>query len=159
MQLAPPPGGLTGHEDNMKNWLTALTIAFGGWLGLSGPAQAEVHDHARLFSAEKVTQANSMIKDIEQKYHRQIAVETFDSLPPEKANAIAGKNKTERNRTFRDWAHERVKATGARGVFILITKNPGHVEIVVDDATRNKEFTSADEQALVERLIGDFREK
>jgi uncharacterized protein len=145
----------------MKNWLTVLTIVLSGWLGLSGPSRAEVHDHARLFSQEKIEQANSMIKDIEQKYHRDVTIETFEQPPSEKFAGLqkAGKNSTARARVFRDWMHERVKATGARGVYILISKNPGHVEVLSDDATSAKDFATAEELALAERFANDFREK
>ena len=51
-----------------------------------GPAQAivpQVYDHGKFFDAETVKKADAQIKRIQDKYKRDVLVETYDVIPPE----------------------------------------------------------------------------
>ena len=101
-------------------------------VALCGTARAEIRDNGRIFSADTITKAKTTIADIEKHHHRRVVVETFAEVPSEKLAAydLLGKDKAARTKFFRDWLRERAKADGATGVFILICKKPGFVEVL-----------------------------
>jgi uncharacterized protein len=146
----------------MNRLLFVLLCATANLLGFAGGAAADVRDNARLFSPETVTEARAIIKDIEAKFKHSVTVETFDSIPDDKKAAFekARKSKTDAARFFQQWAIDRARASGAQGVFILISKTPGHVEVISDRReTKTHNFTAVDAQDLARQLVGDFREK
>ena len=121
---------------------------------MSGAARADIRDNGRIFSADAIAKAKSTITDIEKHYHRRVVVETFAEIPSEKlaAHDLAGKDKAARAKFFRDWLRERAKADGATVVFVLICKQPGHVEVAADAETHKKDFTTEDERELRSQL-------
>src|SRR5262245_2762608 len=124
------------------------------------PARAEIRDHGRVFSDDAISKAKATISDIEKHYHRRIVVETFSEIPGEKLAAydLAGKDKAARAKFFRDWLQDRAKADGATGVFILICKKPGHVEVEAGTETRKKDFSDADAKELRSQFRESFNE-
>lgn len=128
---------------------------------LCGTASAEIRDNGRLFSAEAITKAKATITEIEKRYKRRVVVETFAEIPSDRLAAydMAGKDKAAQAKFFRDWLRDQAKADGATGVFILICKKPGHVEVQSGTETRKKDFTLEDDRELRSHFVDAFREK
>jgi TPM domain len=133
-----------------------LMAAFAG-----ATARADVRDNGRIFSADAIAKAKATISDIEKHYHRRVVVETFAEIPSDKLASydVAGKDKAARAKFFRDWLRDRAKADGATGVFVLICKQPGHIEVEADTETHKKDFTSDDVRELRSQLVEAFQEK
>ncbi len=127
---------------------------------LCATARAEIRDNGRVFSADTISKAKATIADIEKHHHRRVVVETFAEIPSDKLAAydLAGKDKAARTKFFRDWLRERAKADGATGVFILICKKPGFVEVEADEATRKQGFSVNDTKELGAQLRADFEQ-
>jgi uncharacterized membrane protein YgcG len=150
-----------GDEElkTMKNTiLTALALVALPLLALSRPvmaAKAEVVDNAGFFSADAVSQANQKLAEIDQKYGKQMRVETFGTIPDDLRGQYSDANK---RAFFEKWARQRAQAAGIRGVFVLICKDPPSLHVIVGDETRRSgAFAEADR--MTQMLASAFRQK
>ena len=57
------------------------------------------------------------------------------------------------------WAEQRAKDLGVNGVYLLICKEPGRVEVFVDEQTRKKAFPLGERDKLVKKMLEQFRDK
>jgi uncharacterized membrane protein YgcG len=119
-------------------------------------AAAEVVDKAGYFSPDAVAQANDELKKIRQQYGRDFRVETYLTVPSDVQAAYAADQKDE---LYAKWAYQRAKAAGVHGVMVLITKDPGRLQISVGEETRRQAFTVADRDHLRDRLLECFKSK
>jgi uncharacterized membrane protein YgcG len=130
------------------------------WLGLAGTASAvfppPIKDEAKLFSAEAIDKANKKIKEIYSTSKKDLIIETYPSVPEGKTLPDDAKKRGE---FFKEWARARAKESGANGVYVLICKSPGRVQITVDDDTAKKAFRAKDLSALDKKLIEAFKAK
>jgi uncharacterized membrane protein YgcG len=126
---------------------------------LAEPVQAQVKDDAGFFTAPAVSQADQVIKQINQGWNKDVKVETVKGVPADKLEKFKTLDKGERNKFYEDWARARAKGLGVKGVFILIVKQQGHLEIDVDDDTSKKGFAKADRKDLRDLLLDNFKKK
>jgi uncharacterized membrane protein YgcG len=134
-------------------------VLLAAWLGLVGPALAvfppPVKDEGKFFSADALEKANKKIKDIYQKYKKDVVVETIASLSADQAKKLEELGKV---KFFRKFADDRAAELGVNGIYILFSKNPQHYEIVIDRETQKKAFTRANYQKLAETIVKRFKE-
>ena len=109
------------------------------------PSAAGVHDNAGIFGAEAVGKANDAIKQIGDRHHRDLRIETYSQLPDDQRAAFDRQGKA---RFFSEWAAERAHGAGVNGVLILICMSPGHVEVVDAGQGSEKVFTARDRDEL-----------
>src|SRR5262245_54988713 len=79
------PGSLIMFWTRASRGLTATLLL--GLLSLGGRAQAaiaEVRDEAHFFSADAVAHANDSIKEIKQRYKKDLLIETVRQVPEDK---------------------------------------------------------------------------
>src|SRR4051812_11251936 len=110
---------------------TLVYIALVGLLGFAGRAHAltaEVRDEAVFFKPETVTRANEVIKEIKQKYKKDLLVETVRHVPEGERQEATSSDPHVKDRFFVDWADRRARDEGVNGIYVLITREPGHVE-------------------------------
>ncbi|HEV3340771.1 MAG TPA: TPM domain-containing protein [Pirellulales bacterium] len=142
-----------------KRTLAALVL-----LGLLGSASrapaltAEVRDEAGFFKPETVTQANEVIKEVKQRSKKDLLIETVDHATKGKRQEATSHDPDVRARYFADWADERAREEGVNGIYVLITREPGHVEVAVGNHTRAV-FTNKDRHELAQILLSHFRKK
>jgi uncharacterized membrane protein YgcG len=125
------------------------------------PAQAavaEVRDEAHFFSADAVTQASETIKEIKQQYKKDLLIETIRQLPDGKRDEASSSDEKVKGRFFANWAVERARAEGVNGIYVLITREPGHVEVVVGNQTRTV-FPDEERHRLAQVLLTHFKRK
>lgn len=140
-------------------WLLAPAL-LAGLLVFVGPAAAvfppPVRDDGKFFAAEALEKANKKVKQIYEEYGKDVVIETFAAIPAdlEKKYKEVGKKEF-----FADWARTRATALGVHGVYVLICKSPGRIEVEVDKETRKKAFTLGDRDKLVQKIADKFREK
>ena len=120
----------------------------------AGDGDGQIDDAAKFFSAEAVSEANDIVRAIESLYERDVRVETYDEVPDALKDDLA---RDGREKFYDDWLNRRAKALGVRGVFVLITRTPGRVQVGVDKATQRRAFTADDTDALREALVTAFR--
>jgi uncharacterized protein len=130
------------------------------WMGSSARALTpEVKDTAGFFSAAAVEKANREIAEIERKFKRDLLIETFPSVPADKAEQFKALDKRGRDVFFQKWAVERFRNEGVNGVYVLITKNPGHIQVEVGAETQKHAFTVEDGHALRDKMLAAFKQK
>lgn len=119
-------------------------------------ANVEIKDEAGFFSADAVRKAIQEIVAIEQRCGRDFIVETFKEIPAgRKKDASTDK----RAQLFADWARERTGERKVDGVYILVCKDPAHLETGVSGEALARAFTPKDRAKLNELLLKQFREK
>lgn len=118
--------------------------------------EAEVSDGGGFFSREAVSEAADLILSIQSLYERDIRVETYSEVPD---HLKADLERDGHDKFYDDWLNRRAKELGVRGVFILVTRNPGRIQVGVDKATQRSAFTVEDRDRLREMLLAAFRAK
>jgi uncharacterized membrane protein YgcG len=125
-----------------KLWLPLLLGAlFWIWDFDDGTAYADVRDTTGTFSQGAIQQANKVIDEIHQKYGKDVVVEVLPS---------AG------GQSYSQLVTSRAQQAKVNGVYVLVTRNPGHVEVWVhNDAARG--MPAQDRDQLRDRFIAQFR--
>lgn len=129
--------------------IALLTFAMGS------RAQAQVNDQAGFFSADAIKKAEQTIAGIQRRGGRKVVVETFQTLPPELKSSYSNARK---NQFYQSWIEERGKATGS-DIHILAVREPAHLEVGANTATRQRAFTPSDHQATSRAMLERFRAK
>jgi len=119
-------------------------------------ASADVQDNAGFFSEDAVRQANFDLKDIKQKYGKDLLVETLPTLPAEVQSQINAQNK---DKVYAEWAQQRGRDAKLDGVIVLITREPSHLQIGVGNKTQQKAFSLKDRDRLRDQMLTSFRQK
>jgi hypothetical protein len=136
--------------------VVTLACAFRGDASPMSLADAHVFDGGMFFSEEAVSEADDVIRGIRQAFDRDVMVETYAAVPDERKDELA---RDGRDKFYEDWLNRRAKQLGVHGVFVLMTREPGRVQVGVDKATRHRAFTLGDGEALKEILGSAFRAK
>ena len=128
-------------------------------LGTAGArAAGGIQDDGAFFSEFAEVNATGTIKDVATKLHKDIAVQTFAAVPEDvKASVLKG-DKAATNRGFSQWAEQLARAKKVNGVFILLVKQPAHLQVVVGTDTQRQAFTLTDRATLVQRMLAQLRQ-
>jgi hypothetical protein len=116
----------------------------------------QVRDDAGFFSPSAIRQANDIIRQIKTVHNKDFMIETYPGIPPEMQGQYSDQNK---DQFFQEWNTRRAQQLGVNGVYVLITKEPGHVEVGVGKETRQRAFTLADRDRVRDILLRAFRAK
>ena len=68
-----------------------------------------VHDDAGFFSADAVTKADAIIKDIKERHHKDLLIETFPTPPADKEEEAKGDDGKANPSFFAAWALQRAR--------------------------------------------------
>jgi hypothetical protein len=117
-----------------------------------------IKDDAKFFGPEAVQKANDLIKEITRKSGKDLLIETVPAVPADQLAKVKGMSHEERDRFFSDWANQRVKDAVVNGVYILVTKEPAHVQVEVTPQARSV-FDRRTRDQLIQILLTKFREK
>lgn len=140
-----------------RRWAPAVLA---GWLALAGPAAAAVFpppvkDEAKFFSAEALEKANKKIRQLYTDFACDVVVETVPAVP---ADLEAKYKELGRDKFFLEWAGKRAGELGVNGVYVLVCKMPGRVE-VFPHGPRKRLFGAAGREQIVNKMLGPFRDK
>src|SRR5262245_56929738 len=114
---------------------TFLAAGLAGWLTSAASADPNVapviKDDGKFFSDKARAEADKKIREIYGDYGRDFLVETFAEAPDDKAKDVDFKDRTARNRFFKEWARKRMEDTKVNGIYLLICKSPEHLQLEV----------------------------
>src|SRR5262249_42581448 len=134
-----------------------LTTGVGRAEVTTKPGQLIVEDNGKLFSDGGITRAKEeFARGVHSKTGRQVTVETLAMLPAaqkEKHAKIDKKDRSALDRFWADFAKSEAKADNAHGIYILISWDPGHVEILADEEMRRKGFDESKKRELRDILV------
>src|SRR5690349_1774433 len=136
-------------------WVIALLAVL---LGVSRAPAASfgVRDNAHFFSADAVRQAEQSIQQIQQRHHKDLLVETFPAVPDDLSARLAQEGKES---FFAGWTKQRATQQAVNGVYVLIVKDPGHLEVWDGNKTQQHVFPESSAQQLKGQLLAAFRNK
>jgi uncharacterized membrane protein YgcG len=123
---------------------------------VSDRASNGVRDDAHFFSADAIDQAGKVVAQIKQKHQRDLLVETFASIPTDLQDKFETQGK---QKFFEEWSQQRARQQGVQGVYVLICKDPSHLQVAVGNQTAQRLFTTADRDELARTLLQRFRDK
>jgi uncharacterized membrane protein YgcG len=142
-----------------------LTVALSAWLLAAAPAlaalTAEVRDTGGMFKPETIKEANAIIRAIKHDHGQDLLVESYPGIPADKKAEYekVKDNKEKRKHFFAEWARARFRAAEVNGVYILITKDPGYLQIEVGNVTAERAFTMDNRDHLEALMLKDFKAK
>jgi uncharacterized membrane protein YgcG len=118
----------------------------------------EIKDAAKFFSPEAVAKADKEIREIARKYDRDLLIETFSGVPGGQTERVKALSAPEREKFFANWAADRAEEAVVNGVYILVCKEPAHLQVVVTEKAAGV-FNREAKGQLTRTLLKDFREK
>lgn len=128
-----------------------VLLASGAALAASG-----VRDQAHYFSDSAISQAEQIIRQINHRHNKDVLIETLPSVPEELRSELEVKGK---QKFFEDWADQRALQQGANGVYVLICKEPPHLQAAVGSNTAQHLFTTEDRNRLAHGMVDRFKNK
>ncbi len=122
--------------------------------GMAAAAQPEaagprVNDQAGLFSKSAVEQATRKIQDIQRRFNVDIVIDTVASVP----NDMKAQFDANPAIFFRDWAVIRGDDEGAKGIYVLICKEPLYLQIELHPSVSGKAFKNYQRDTLVKKML------
>jgi hypothetical protein len=127
-----------------KNY-RALTMLI-AMLAAGATASADVHDNAKLFSADAVSKADRDIAVMKAKHNKDLNLDTFSAVP---ADQKANLNGQDSSTFFEAWAAQLGKEHNGNGVEILICMDPVQITVLPGKETRERgDFTVADSASV-----------
>jgi len=127
--------------------LLAGSPVFGASLG--------VYDSAKLFSGDAISQAEQIIHQINQKHHKDVRVDTFPEIPSDMRGLYEQQGK---ERFYTGWASQLAKREAVDGILILITREPGHLQVWLGNDTQQRFFSLDDRSQLDAKLATAFKQ-
>ncbi|MHB1077796.1 MAG: hypothetical protein ACYC67_00240 [Prosthecobacter sp.] len=130
-------------------------------LGTAGARAAAggIQDDGAFFSEFAKVNATGTINDVSTRLHKDIAVQTFATVPEDMKATVIHQDKAATNRGFSQWAEQLARAKKVNGVFILLVKQPAHLQVVVGTDTQRQAFTLTDRVTLIQRMLEQLRNK
>lgn len=119
----------------------------------------EIVDSGKFFSEETVKTANAKIAEIEKRRNTEIRIETFATVPEADRLRVNAMDKPERGKYFAKWLHDRAVAERAKGLFLLICREPGHVRISSTASLRDRGFNAAAGDSVTDVIRTGFGQK
>lgn len=126
------------------------------YVGKTLRGNAEIKDEGSFFSVEAIRKIIPEIVGVEQRYGKELVVETVKEIP---ADAKKDYTPEKKQKFFYDWAQSRARQGKVNGVYVLICRDPAHLQVEVGNETQKKAFTRQDRDKLAQILLKQFREK
>jgi uncharacterized protein len=140
----------------MKNAIWIMLGLITSSLLTSSGFSRDVSDEGKFFSPEGEKKANQTIAQFKSKYNKDIVVETFPSIPEDKKSQYSPDKK---NEFFNNWLRERAQALKVDGIYILITRDPAHLQVGIGSQTARLGFTRQDRDKVRDVLVDRFKKK
>jgi hypothetical protein len=146
-------------QNHLTKNLSRIALASGLCLMAWTVSAAEIRDDAKLFSPDVVATAREKLSAAETAAKHGVTIETYATLPQGKAGDVEKMSASEKARFYSDLLKQRAKQAHAEGIFVLITKDPGHVEVGVSGKLQSAGYTAASKKQLVDTFLTAFRQK
>lgn len=128
-------------------------LAFGlCLLAGAGLASAVVNDIDTLFSVDAVDKANAQIQRIKETSRLDFTVETLPQAPLDVQRSPG----PERDAAFVTWTTRRAKEQKINGVYVLICREPRHMQIYVSDSAKSR-FSNRDRDGLGKIMLDQLK--
>ena len=131
---------------------------------LLGPsvARAEVgviRDNGAFFSESAKSEASRQIGEISSRFKKDLVIETFQTIPADLKQGVNLQDRAAVSRMFEQWTLSQARQQRVNGIYILLSKEPAHLQVVVGNETQKNLFTLRDRDALVASMLARLRGK
>lgn len=125
--------------------------------GLQAPGALHVYLNGTsgFFSDKGIAQAKEVM---EKTLFNGGLVLTVDVLAHPPQGREVPKDEKQRGKFFLELARQLATEDKARGIYILVCRSPGYVQVIADKATRERGLSEADERKVRDILLEGFRE-
>jgi uncharacterized protein len=114
----------------------------------SRAAAGGVLDNGGFFSEQAKSDAAKIIAETERTMHKDILIETFGGIPADLKAGVNLQDKAALTHLFQQWALKQARDKHVNGVYILLAKEPAHLQIEVGNDTQRIAFTLQDRETL-----------
>jgi uncharacterized membrane protein YgcG len=149
-----------------RPWYTTVLIAVGCLAGFnaitsSSPtlSASEIRDGAGFFSPAVVSSATEALNQVEQRDKVGVRIETFATIPADKLAEFQALPKSNWGVFYQKWIEEIARREKSKGLIVLITKSPGHLEFYVPPDLKQRGFGSSIQGEFSRKLLENFRNK
>lgn len=132
--------------------LLATTVALLLGTSVSRAGLGGIRDGGAFFSDSAKQDASRTIGEVERSVKKDIVIETFQEIPEAVKGSVNLADKAAADRLFVEWAEKQARQQAVNGVYILISKQPAHLQVVVGNQTMKQSFTATDRDALVSTM-------
>jgi hypothetical protein len=140
-------------------FLLAWSLALAAGPSIVRAGTAGIHDNAGFFSESARTDAAWNIGEVQKTLKKDICVETFKEIPADLRQGANLQDKAALDRVCEQWAVRRAREQAVNGVYVLLVKDPAHLQAVVGNDTQRQAFTLADRDVLVKTMLTRLRAK
>ena len=139
----------------------ALGLVFGTLFGtaIACAGTGGVRDNGDFFSDSAKKEATRKISEIEMQYKKDLVIETFTVIPEDIKRGVDLTDKPALNKMFEQWTVKEARQQKVNGIYILLTREPAHLQIVVGNDTQSKAFTLKDRDNLTSLMLSKLRAK
>jgi uncharacterized membrane protein YgcG len=116
----------------------------------------QIKDEGHFFSEAAIKKANQQIHDIARASGRDLLIETYASAPGEPVDKLKSMSSEDRKKFFHNWALERIQATAVNGVYVLVCKEPPHVQVEITTGA-DVVFDRSARDKLLQALLTEFK--
>jgi hypothetical protein len=140
--------------------ITAIALFSLTVLQLSAARGGEVADRAEFFSTTAVHKASDDIRAIKDLYQRDVVISSFPSVMPYQMKFFRELDKEKRNTFFASWTKDRMRLEEVSGVYILICKDPPHIQVSAGSQFQSPVviMTGEDQDKLRDLLVKHFHD-
>jgi len=132
----------------------SIASAEGEGLQVPGALHVYLNDASGFFSDKGIAQAKEAM---EKTLFSGGLVMTVDVLARPPQGREVPTDEKQRGKFFLDLARDLATADKARGIYILVCRSPGYVQVIADKATRERGFSLDDERKVRDILLEGFR--
>ncbi|HEY1187027.1 MAG TPA: hypothetical protein VGE74_05185 [Gemmata sp.] len=119
------------------------------------PGVLHVYDGGSLFTEGAIDRSKVAMGKMMFEHETVLTVDTHATVPKDKT---LPDERGERARFFESWAKSAASGDRAKGVYVLVCRSPGYVQVIADKATRDRGFTAANEQRLRDLFTQAFKD-
>lgn len=118
-----------------------------------------VRDTAAFFSEASKAEASRRVAEIGKRFKKDLVIETYAEVPEAVRQGVNLQDKPAANRMFEEWTIKQARQLKVNGIYILLSKEPAHLQIVVGNETQRTAFTLKDRDALTSLMLARLRAK
>lgn len=119
------------------------------------PGVLHVYDGGSLFTSSAIDRGKVAMGKTMFERETVLTVDTHSSVPKDRK---LPEDKAEWPKFFEGWAKAAAGADRAKGVYVLICRSPGYVQVLADKAARDRGFTAENEQRLRDMFLTAFKD-
>jgi uncharacterized protein len=146
---------------NTHRFRVLISLVFALFLSsvVSRAERGVIIDGGGFFSDFAKAEANRQLLELGLRFKKEVVIETFKAIPAEVSQGVNLQDRAAVNRMFEVWTLQQAREQRVNGIYILLSKEPAHLQVIIGNDTQRSLFTTRDRTALIEVMLGKLRAK